>query len=540
MLSGARTLQKLSSPALRTTVRKNCGIAGMINAHNPEVLKKMLDVTKHRGLESQQFEFYNLGDSKAGIGINRLRIVDLEGGDQPLHTDDNTVHSVGNGMIYNHNEVREELEARGHKYRTRNDMQALPQLFKEYGEEMTQYMDGMYAFCVVDEKAGKFICGRDPLGKKPFFYIRDPKKPESFYFCSEAKGLLETGLDLANIEVLPPGCILTEKGVEKKRFIPRRYSSPNPILVYSLLEQAVRKRLIADVPIATFLSGGIDSSIVTALAAKHHPDLTAITVGVPGSPDVEHAKLVAKYLGIRHEIVEFSIDDIERQLEHSIWHTESYCPPTVTNGVTTYIASKAATDLGFKVVLVGEGADEVFGGYKCLRHMNAPELYEATHTMINNIYMTECQRVDRMAMAATLEARVPFLDPTVVEYGVNLPHSAKLKNDGKRLVEKILLRQAFDGVIPDEILWREKEPFDQGSGARNVLDRINASITDEEVVQAQKEFPHANIESREMLYYYRIWRKFFGNMGGSKQFDMFGNYPIMHDQIKVRTPSSSS
>ncbi len=204
------------------------------------------------------------------------------------------------------------------------------------------------------------------------------------------------------------------------------------------------------------------------------------------------------------------------------------------------MGARLAKDHGIKVVLCGEGSDEIFAGYKAVREMSWPELEAATWTLLNNLHKTELQRLDRMSMAVSLEARVPFMDRDVVEYATNLPATAKLRERDGRLVEKYILREAFEGLLPDEILWREKMPFDQGSGGRGIIARVNDLISDDELAEAREKYPDANLVSKEAVYYYRIWREHFGDMGGKRVFDLFGDYPVMMDGIKQRTAESGS
>jgi asparagine synthase (glutamine-hydrolysing) len=259
-----------------------------------------------------------------------------------------------------------------------------------------------------------------------------------------------------------------------------------------------------------------------------------------GTPDVEAAKKVGKHLGIRHHVRTFTVEEMIELLPEAIWHVESYNPSMVTGAVVTLMGARLAKDNGIKVVLCGEGSDEIFAGYKALREMPWPELQDATWTLMENLHKTELQRLDRMSMAVSLEARVPFLDRDMVEYAVNLPCPAKIRDNGERRVEKWILREAFEGLLPNEILWREKLPFDQGSGGRHIIEYVNKQVSDEELDLAQKRWPEANLVSKEMLYYYRIWRKRFGEMGGPRTFDMFGDYPVMMDGIASRTAESGS
>jgi asparagine synthase (glutamine-hydrolysing) len=243
---------------------------------------------------------------------------------------------------------------------------------------------------------------------------------------------------------------------------------------------------------------------------------------------------------VRHFVRTFTVDEMIDAIPEAIWHVESFNPSMVTGAVVTLMAARHAKREGLKVVLCGEGSDEIFAGYAAVRNMSWRQLQEASWELINNINNTECKRLDRMSMAVSVEARVPFLDRSVVEYALNLPCEAKIKTVDGRKIEKYILRQAFEGLLPDEILWREKMPFDQGSGGRHIIERVNAEVSDSDLAEAQREFPDANLVSREMLYYFRIWREHFGDLGGARVFDMFGDYPVMRKNIATRTANSGS
>ncbi|MCA9620291.1 MAG: hypothetical protein KC731_14815 [Myxococcales bacterium] len=510
-----------------------CGIVGMFNVADAQVLEAMLESTVHRGEDSTRFEFY---DGVCGIGINRLSIIDLERGQQPLRDETGDVRVVCNGEIYNHEAIRSDLEA-SHQLLTGSDAEVIAHLYEDHGDDCVRLLDGMFAFVLYDKKRRRFLAARDPIGIKPFYYAREGRR---WYFASEAKALVEAGVEPQAVRMLPPGFRLTEQGPEQYYFMASHRSVPDPSHLRSLVDHAVKKRLMADVEVGTFLSGGLDSSIISAVARQHSPSLRCFTVGMEGTPDVEAARRVAAFLGVEHHVRTFTIDEMIALLPEAIWHVESYNPSMVTGAVVTLMASRLAKEAGLKVVLCGEGADEIFAGYKAVREMAWPELTKASWQLINNLHNTECKRLDRMTMAVSLEARVPFLDRDVVEYALNLPGAAKLVERDGRLVEKHILREAFTGLLPDEILWREKMPFDQGSGGRGIIERVDATITDDELSAAQQEFPEARIQSKEMLFYFRIWREHFGDLGGRRVFDMFGNYPVMMGAIGQRTEQSGS
>lgn len=512
-----------------------CGIVGMFNVADRRTLEAMLRATVHRGEDQTKYEFY---DGICGIGINRLSIIDLEKGEQPLQNEAGDVHVVCNGEIYNHAAIAADLVSE-HTLLTRSDAEVVSHLYEDHADDCVNFLDGMFAFVLYDQKRQRFLAARDPIGIKPLYYARDGRR---WYFGSEAKALLESGVDPHTVRLLPPGHRLTaEHGAEQYYYMATHRSVPSPEMVRHLLDHAVKKRLMADVEVGTFLSGGLDSSIVTALAKRYKSDVRAFTVGMEGSPDVEAAREVADFLGVRHQVRTFTVDEMIAALPEAIWHVESYNPSMVTGAVVTLMAARLAKDNGLKVVLCGEGSDEVFAGYKAVRNLPWPELLETSWTLINNLHNTECKRLDRMSMAVSVEARVPFLDRAVVEYGLNLPCDVKLKvsSDGHR-IEKHILRQAFEGMLPPSILWREKMPFDQGSGGRHIIDYVNDKISDAELERAIVQYPDAHLQSKEMLFYYRIWREQYGDLGGRRAFDLFGDYPVMMEGIRSRTAESGS
>jgi asparagine synthase (glutamine-hydrolysing) len=504
-----------------------CGIIGIIGDHPPEIAERMLDAIEHRGRDSRQWRTF---DRFGTLGINRLSIVDLHRGNQPLYNEDGSLAVVCNGEIYNHEAIRADL-GDAHTFNTHSDAEVILHLYEEYGDDAIKFLDGMFAFILFDFRNDRVLIGRDPIGIKPLWFRADG---DNLYVASEIKALLGAGEE--GIQELPPGCTWTrERGVERYWEISLATSSADPELCRALLRQAVRKRLMSDVEVGTFLSGGLDSSLVTALAAQENPDIQAFTVGMEGSPDVAMARRVAEHLGIRHHVRTFTVDDMLDLLPEAIYHIESYNPSMVTGAIVTLMCSRLAVDNGVKVVLCGEGADELLGGYSAVRSENFLELRRKLEVLLHNLHRTELRRLDRMSMAVTLEARVPFLDRDFVRYAFNLPSFEKIRETEDRRIEKWHLRQAFEGVLPDDLIWREKCPFDEGSGGRSMIPIIESRVSDEEFESKVRRFAPWNIKSKEMLVYFEIWRSHFGELlEPGKTFDMFGDYPVLMDRIASR------
>jgi asparagine synthase (glutamine-hydrolysing) len=504
-----------------------CGIIGVIGKTESAVADQMLRSIAHRGRDNRQWRNF---DRFGCIGINRLSIVDVERGDQPLFNEDGSIAVVCNGEIYNHEAIRQDL-CKDHDFRTRSDAEVILHLYEEYGEDSIKFLDGMFAFILFDLRRGRALIGRDPIGIKPLWYRQEG---DTIYVASEVKALIGRGDE--GIRELPPGCMWTSNEGVTRYWEPALATSRADFeLCRALLTHAVRKRMMSDVGVGTFLSGGIDSSIVTALAARENPNITAFTVGMEDSADVAMARRVADHLGIEHVVRTFGVDEMLELLPDAIYYIESYNPSMVTGAVVTLMCSQLAAEHGCKVVLCGEGADELLGGYSAVRAFSFLELRRKLEELLHNLHKTELKRLDRMSMATTLEARVPFLDRDFVEYAFNLPSDEKIMNVDDRRIEKWHLRKAFEGFLPDELIWREKCPFDQGSGGRSMIPIIEDRIDDTEYEQKCQEYAPWNIQSKEMLHYFEIWRDHFGELlEPGKTFEMFGDYPVLMDQIAER------
>lgn len=508
-----------------------CGIAAIFGTPRLSTLLDMLQRTRHRGEDNTSVGEY----SKCVIGINRLSIVDVAGGNQPLSDPSDSVHVVCNGEIYNHREIRS-LTAQDYPFSTSSDAEVILPLYSKFGKDCVKHMDGMFAFVIYDERAGTFMAARDRYGIKPLYYLEDNG---TWYFASEAKAFLNSGLPIERIEILPPGCRVTSEGVERWYVLEEhcRASVTAPGIVRALLQESVKKHLMmdSDIQVGTFLSGGIDSSIITALVARYRPDVTAFTIGVENSPDVEAARRVTAHLGIRHVVIPLDLREVHELLPKAIYSVESYNQMLALEGLMSAILARTIREHGIKVVLCGEGADEIFAGYGVFRNRPPHCIPGMLREAVNNINNTECLRLDRATMAYSVEARVPYLDPSLVEYAINLPVDALIRAEGDRQVEKWILRKACEDLLPPDIVWRMKLAFDHGSGILGVIGQVEADITDEELAAARKAHPDANINSKLGLHLFRLWKGHFGAMGGADVFRLFGHYPTLQAALDART-----
>ncbi|MFI5783577.1 asparagine synthetase B family protein [Nocardia sp. NPDC051570] len=509
-----------------------CGIVAIVGGPQLLDIDRMMGAIAHRGEDS--FGTVEIGQ-RCALGMHRLSIVGAESGEQPLRSGDGSLHLVCNGEIYNHAAIRSH-RAGDYEFRTGSDAEVVLALYQQFGAAAVEYLDGMFAFVLYDEQRDTFLAARDRYGIKPLYYIHDG---ESWYFASEAKAFLGLGLPIDRVRSLPQGALVTPDGVRQWYSLDahRRTSVPDPALLRALLEASVDKHLIADpgIRIGTYLSGGIDSSIITALSAKRRPDLIAFTVGMEGSPDVAAARRVAEHLGIEHVVCSFDMNQAKALLSEAIHQTESYNQVLVFEGLMSMLLAREVRAHGVKVVLCGEGADEIFAGYGHFRTQSRHLIPALLRESIANIGDNECRRIDRATMAHSLEARVPFLDPAVVEYGLNLPTEAMLRPTDDRVVEKWVLRKAAEDLLPAEIVWRIKLAFDQGSGILGLLGAVDDEITDAELTDAQRRYPMAGITSKISLFLFRIWREQFGELGGDNMFRLFGYYPTLQAVIDARS-----
>ncbi|WP_067710138.1 asparagine synthase (glutamine-hydrolyzing) [Erwinia sp. ErVv1] len=508
-----------------------CGIAALYGTSDAGQVELMLSQIQHRGPD----ETHATVTERCAFGINRLSIMDIEGGSQPFHIANGTVHLVCNGQIYNHAALRADLE-NDVIFSSGSDVEVIAHLYHQYGAELLPRLDGMFAFFIYDQHRQDFLAARDRFGIKPLYYLQ---RDGAWFFASEIKALQALSEDAALIKELPPGWMATSEGIRPWFDInmSQRRSVPDTRLVRALLEASVEKHMQADpqVKFGVFLSGGLDSSIIAALAARHRQDLVALTIGMPGSPDTIAARQVASHLGIRLVECSFTVTQALAQLRRAVQVTESYNSVMVLEGLMTMQLAQAAAEEGIKVILSGEGADEIFAGYGLLRCVPPARLSGQLKQLLGHLHKTECRRLDRATMACSVEARVPFLDPLLVEYAVNLPASGLIQKSSQRPTEKWLLREACRDLLPENILQRVKLAFDHGSGILALLDTLADRVTDAAFEETRYRYPAARIANKPTLVFYFIWRDIFGETGGAGSFELCGHYPVMQEMIDKRT-----
>ena len=479
-----------------------CGIAGGHGHARAVDGRRMLRRLVHRGPDDQ-------GEVQANgswLGHRRLSIVDVDGGRQPLVNETGDLWLVGNGEVYNHEQVRSGLPAAS--FATRSDNEVALHLLDSEGPAALDRLEGMYAFLVAGAD-GSFFAARDPVGIKPLYWAR---RDGMVRFASEMAAFDADWLPF--VESFPPGFHWTpERGLE--RFASavgesdREPSDRRQALkdTREALVASVERQMMGDVPVGVFLSGGLDSSLIAAIAARYLAErgerLQTFAVGTDASPDLLAARVVAEHLGTEHHERVYTAGEAVGAVPLVVRAIEHFDPSLVRSAVPNYLLAELASQ-HVKVVLTGEGADELFAGYEYLRDLaGADELQAEMVRTVEGLHDLNLQRCDRVTMAHGLEARVPFLDRQVIAFALGLPPEWKLSWPGEP--EKRLLREAFDGWLPHELLWREKSQFGDGSGAAAVLTRRMEQSVSEEELERDSSLTDPPLRTREELAYYRIF-----------------------------------
>lgn len=471
-----------------------CGIAGTWGADDPLIVEKMLDRLAHRGPDATGL-FSAPGDIGT-LGHRRLSIVDVSGGDQPLIAERRAL--VANGEIYNAPMLRGELED-DQPFSTRSDSEVILHLLAESDPLVTARLQGMFAFALA--RGDELILGRDPIGIKPLYTGRHQ---DHLIFSSELRAFPS---GTADVEPLPPGTIWSSRTGQRRYY---EIPEPDPVRgeladhaqrVRAALEDAVVGHLMSDVDVGAFLSGGLDSSAIVALARRHVDRLHTFSVGLAGSPDLEAARLVAKHLDTIHHEYVLEPAEIRAALPMIIGALESFDQDLVRSAVPTYFTARLAAE-HVKVVLTGEGADELFAGYRYHKNIDSDEALQAdARRSLAELHHANLQRVDRLTMAHALEARVPFLDVNLIETALSIP--ARLRRPGQGAPEKAVLRMAVEDLLPESVVWRDKAQFDEGSGTADLLpdmtldDRVDLG-------EYRASFPGTSLRSVEECLYHRL------------------------------------
>lgn len=500
-----------------------CGILAIIGKGKDEKLVKTLSKRMaHRGPDESDLLVTENGHI---LSHERLSIIDLHSGRQPIKGT-KSAYMVHNGEIYNHQELRDGI-LKNHTFKTKSDSEVIVRLYEEFGYDFLDKLDGDFAFVVID--GDDFIAGRDPLGVKPLYYGLDERG--RIYFASEMKPIAD---QCKTFSTFPPGHFYTPKTGFIKYYRPdyedfKKADKPLDLpLIRATLTEATRKRLMSDVPIGVLLSGGLDSSLTSSIAARLLKEkgkkLHSFSIGLDAdAPDAKAARKVAEFLGTEHHEIHFTVQQGIEIIDQLIWHLETYDVTSVRASTPMYFLSKAIADLGIKVVLSGEGADEVFGGYLYFRNAPSSEDFQKeTIERVQKLFTADLLRADKSTMAHGLEARVPFLDKAFLDAVMTISAEEKQPKtyDGK---EKYILRKAFDTpdnpYLPDEVLWRQKEQFSDGVGYNwidELIDYCATKVTDAQLETAEILYPYNTPTTKEAYFYRSIFHKHFPQISAAQ------------------------
>ncbi len=493
-----------------------CGIAGIINSIDKKEISNMLNEIKSRGEYVATFNEI----SNSILGNILLGIVDGDEGKQPIYNADKSLAIVYNGEIYNYKELKESLEKKGYIFRTKTDTEVILFLYEEYQEQLFDKLDGMFAFVIYDKNKTTYLAGRDPYGIKPLYYSNIDDK---FYFSSELKSL--TKVNCSELKELLPGFFIKNGklqkwylGIDNVVFKENIEYELVKKKVKKLLENAVKKRVDTNLPIAVFFSGGIDSTIILHLANKFHRNVLAVIIGHREAEDTIHSIRYCKENNIKFKQIDFTEKELTDIIPEVIYRIETFEPNPVRGATLSYLLSKATSELGYRIAICGEGSDEIFAGYGDFLEIDDSDFLEYQIKLMKDLYRTQLQRVDRTAMGFKLEVRVPFLDTELVEFALSLPINLKINQINNKKTTKFILREAFKSDIPNYIYERKKMTLMKGAGAGKVnrgsgvfYNFANKQISENEYKQLKKNFPSYNLQDKEVAYYFNIFKKYYLN-----------------------------
>ena len=505
-----------------------CGIISIFN------ISRQTDELRQKALRMSQ-KIRHRGPDWSGIycggtailAHERLSIVDPESGRQPLFSPDRRQVLAVNGEIYNHQEIRERYRDT-YSFQTGSDCEVILALYRDQGVNFLEQLNGIFAFALYDEEQEAFLVARDPIGVIPLYigYDDDGK----VYVASELKALEG---QCQRYEPFPPGHYLYSKDGEIRRYYKRDWFDYEQVKdnggtaddVHHALEEAVRRQLMSDVPYGVLLSGGLDSSVISAIAAKYAqrrvetggreaawwPRLHSFAVGLKGAPDLAKARMVAEHIGTVHHEINYTIQEGLDAIRDVIYFIETYDVTTVRASTPMYLLARVIKSMGIKMVLSGEGADEVFGGYLYFHKApNAKAFHEETVRKLSKLHLYDCLRANKSLAAWGVEGRVPFLDKEFLDVAMRL--NPQLKMCPGQTVEKKIVREAFAHMLPSEVAWRQKEQFSDGVGYSwiDTLKQITSErVSDEQMAHASERFPINPPRCKEEYFYRSIFAEHF-------------------------------
>ena len=512
-----------------------CSIFGVLELKSDptELRSQAIEMSKrlrHRGPDWSGV----YASDKAILVHERLAIVGVSSGAQPLYNPEKTNILAVNGEIYNHKELAKNLTI-DFNFQTESDCEIILALYKQKGPEFLDDLNGIFAFCLYDEEQDSYLIGRDHIGIIPLYTGRD--QHGNLYVASEMKALTPI---CSTIEEFPPGHYLYSKEGTLRAYYQRdwqsyeavKMNSSHPQDIKDALEAAVKLQLMCDVPYGVLLSGGLDSSVISAITQKFAakriedndasdawwPKLHSFSIGLEGSPDLAAAQVVADEIGTVHHPITFTVQQGIDALKEVVYHLETYDVTTIRASTPMYLMSRQIKAMGIKMVLSGEGADELFGGYLYFHKApNAQEFHEELNRKVSKLHMFDCLRANKSMAAWGVEARVPFLDKEFVDVAMRSNPEYKMCKEGR--IEKHIVREAFDSYLPESVLWRQKEQFSDGVGYSwidSLKEYVDSQVSDQDFANAQYRFPINTPESKEAYFYRLIFEQHFPGDAAAK------------------------
>lgn len=512
-----------------------CGFVGIFNIKGQasEMREKALKMSakiRHRGPDWSGV----YSSDRCVLAHERLAIVDPLSGGQPLYSQDRKQVLAVNGEIYNHQSIRNRM-AGSYQFQTGSDCEVILALYKEKGIGFLEDINGIFAFALYDEEKDEFLIARDPIGVIPLYIGKDPDG--TVYVASELKAL--EGF-CSEYEPFLPGHYYYSAEGQMKRWWTRDWFEYDAVKggptssedVRVALEASVKRQLMSDVPYGVLLSGGLDSSVISAIAKKNSarrietegrseawwPQLHSFAVGLEGAPDLAKAREVAEHIGTVHHEIHYTVQEGLDAVRDVIYYIETYDVTTVRASTPMYLLARVIRSMGIKMVLSGEGADEVFGGY--LYFHKAPDakaFHEETVRKIGKLYLYDCLRANKSLSAWGIEGRVPFLDKEFLDVAMRLDPECKMC-PGKN-IEKRIVREAFADLLPESVAWRQKEQFSDGVGYSwiDTLKAVtSAAVSDEQMAHASERFPINTPMNKEEYYYRSIFEEYFPSASAAK------------------------
>ena len=511
-----------------------CGIVGVFDLKEKSInlREQVLNMSRkirHRGPDWSGIYSSN----NAILAHERLGIVDPTSGNQPIYSGDKRIILAANGEIYNHRSIRKDFL--NYNFTTGSDCEVIIALYRKKGVDFLDEINGIFAFALYDEVKDEYLIARDHMGIIPLYMGWDIKG--TFYVASELKAL--EGI-CNKIELFPPGHYLSSKNGELIKWYKRDWLDFNNVsknstdikILKDALCKAVKRQLMSDVPYGVLLSGGLDSSITSAVAKIYSdkriesndqkvawwPTLHSFAVGLAGSPDLEAAKKVADYIGTVHHEIIFTIQEGIDAISDVIYHLETYDVTTIRASTPMFLMARVIKSMGIKMVLSGEGSDEIFGGYLYFHKApNDKEFHMETVRKLDKLHQYDCLRANKALAAWGIEGRVPFLDKEFIDVAMSINPSDKMIKDGK--MEKWVLRKAFEELLPEEVVWRQKEQFSDGVGydwIDTLKEVVEKSISDEMFEQGSSRFPINPPLNKEEYYYRLIFESHFQSEAAAK------------------------